>query len=366
MKTIPLIGLGILSCIRLSAQVEGPLNPTSCYNSPIPGYNQSWTEMSNIAVSDNNYASFGNLTGGTGSYTDYLVATNFRFQIPPETIIYGIKVEVECADPSSRTSDYSVRIVKIGNVSGIEKAAGTPYPVADGYMVYGGASDLWGETWDYKFIDDNDFGVAIAAQRNAADSMTAGRVDNIRITVYYNFTTLPVTLTTFTAIKESKTIQIKWSTVSESSMEHYEVENSSDGTAFYSLTSIPAVNVPAASYRYIDNNPLSGISYYRLKMEGLAGYQKYSPVVAVSFREDNCIALHPSPWQPGTELNITNDNNEKLIIYFLNAGGQVMSTAITQSKLIPVVSLVNRKGLVYYKIHDFKKNLLGSGTLLIL
>jgi hypothetical protein len=351
----------------LSAQVAGPNNPNSFSNAFMPGFSQQWINVSNVELEDDAYASFGDLPGSVGTHTDYLIATNFGFSLPAGTIIEGIKVEVNCSDVNLRTSDYSVRIVKTGAITGAEKATGTAYTVTDGYISYGGPADLWGETWDYKFIDDNKFGVAIAAQRNNNDDMaTAGQVNNIRITVYYTFITLPVSLTSFTATMQNKTVQLNWKTSSESNIDNYQLERSADGRNFNPITTIPGLNIPSANYNYADNFPLTGISYYRLNIHGASGYQKYSQVVSVKFNKENLASLFPSPWQKGEDLNITNDTNEKLIIYFFNAGGQVISTVTTQTKLVPTETLDIKKGMIPYKIYNSKMELIGSGRIVIL
>ena len=353
--------------ITLSAQIAGPAVPNSYSNALIPGFSQQWTDINNVHQADETFASFGDLAGSIGTHTDYLLATNFGFLLPAGTVITGIKVEVKCFDPNARTSDFSVRIVKTGTISGSEKATGTPYPATNNYMTYGGPTDLWGETWDYKFIDDNKFGVAIAAQRNTNDDMaTAGQVDHIRITVYYTFTTLPVLLNSFTATMQSKTVQLNWNTVSETNINNYLLERSADGRNFNSITSVPGLNTPSANYSYVDNFPLQGISYYRLNIQGASGYQKYSQIVSVKNNKENFASLFPSPWQKGEDLNITNDNNEKLSVYFFNAGGQIISNVTTQTRLVPTGTLNIRKGMTPYKIYNSKMELIGSGRIMIL
>jgi hypothetical protein len=225
---------------------------------------------------------------------------------------------------------------------------------------------LWGETWDYKFIDDNQFGVVIAAQRNNDDDITTdGRVNTIRITVYYTFITLPVSLTSFTATQLSKTVQLNWKTNSENNVINYNLERSADGRNFNTLTTMQAQNLAVCNYNYADNTPLSGVSYYRLNIHGMADYQKYSQIVSVKFNRENAVSIYPSLWQKGEDLNITNNTNEKLTVYFFNAGGQVLATVITDTKLVPTETLAGRNGLIYYKIMDDNKNVLGTGKVLI-
>ncbi|MGH2552430.1 MAG: hypothetical protein ACRDEB_01870, partial [Chitinophagaceae bacterium] len=281
MKPKILLCLILLIDMKLMAQVAGPNVPNSFTNGLISGFSQSWVNVNNVQTEDENYASFGNLPETTGSHTDYLVTKDFGFTIPGGTIINGIKVEIKCFDPNARTSDYSVRILKTGTITGTEKAAGKPYPASNDYMVYGGSTDLWGETWDYKFIDDNQFGVAIAAQRNKEDDITTdGQVDNIKITVYYTFITLPVTLTSFSATMINRSVLLNWQTSTETDISHYDMERSADGINYNTINSTPALNITGARYSYIDNNLLTGTSYYRLNIHGTAGYQKYSQVIA--------------------------------------------------------------------------------------
>ncbi len=367
MKAILLSGLGILTSLTLAAQVEGPNNPTAFTNYDLPGYSNQWIDIDNVGFDDEAYATFGNLPGTKGTYTDYLMVTDFKFDIPPGTIIKGIKVEVECSDPKQRTADYSVRIVKAGAVTGDDKAMEVNYPLTDKYLVYGDIDDLWGETWDNNSIDDSQFGVAIAAQRSASDDIpTMGQVNNIRITVYYTFIILPVTLNSFSAVKDGRTVRVDWTTASESYMQKYTVERSANGSDFSSIQSIPALNGHGDAYRYIDYSPLAGTSFYRLKMTGDGSFLKYSNVATVKFDSPSGITMYPNVWQSGSALNINNTASEKLTIYFINSDGQVLSNVTTQSNVVPTSTLGNLKGVMYYRINDTNNKQVGSGKFMIL
>jgi len=365
MKPILLTITGFLTCLSLAAQVDGPSTGNSFLNGSFSGSSQSWVNPENAGASDNIYASFGNLPAVTGSYTDYLLITDFGFNLPASINITGIKAEVECSDPNFRTSDFSVRIIRIGSIGAQEKALGTAFTVPDKPITYGGSTDLWGETWNFKQINDNKFGIAIAAQRNAADGTTAGRIDDVTITVYYTLVTLPVSLISFSATKENRSVVLNWSTAAEMSMDHYEAERSSNGVNFYSLGTIPSRNQQAASYSYLDESPPSGVIYYRLKMEGTAGYKKYSPVVSVHFDKHATISLSPCPWTKGSDLFINNPKKEILRIQFYNATGQMISTVITSSDKVSTDNLVNKEGKFYYNVFNARSELLGSGTLII-
>jgi len=367
MKPILLTCISFLACLGLSAQIEGPTTGNSFITTTIPGASQAWINENRVATSDNSYASFGNLADVPNSHTDYLIASNFQFMLTDGITITGIKVVVECSDPNQRTSDYSVRIIKMGTMGSQEKALGTAYPSSDGNLVYGGSNDLWGEgSWIHKEIDDPSFGVAIAAQRNGSGGTTAGQIDNVTITVYYTLVTLPVTLTSFTATKEAKSVVVNWKTATEINMDHYEVERSSNGVNFTSLTTIPSRNLLIATdYTYTDISPLSGVSYYRLKMDGAIGDRKYSPVVSVHFDKHANISLTPCPWTKGSDLMINNPGREVLRIQFYNAEGQMVSNVITATDNVPTETLSNKTGKLFYNVFNAKNQLLGSGAFLI-
>jgi hypothetical protein len=365
MKPFLLTSLGLLAFACAEAQSAGPFSGTASTNNNLPGSSQSWTGTGNTEASDDNYASFGNLPLVGLSYTDYLVVTDFHLNIPEASMLTGIKVEVECSDPNELTSDYSVRIVRKGLIGSQEMALGKPLLPTDGVTEYGGEEELWGESWTFKEINDDRFGIAISMMRNTPSGITAGRIDNITITVYYKLITLPVTLTSFTATKENKSVVLNWSSASETSMDHYEAERSSNGVNFYSLGTIPCRNMQSASYSYVDRSPASGIIYYRLKMEGNAGYRKYSPVVSVHFDKNATISLSPCPWTKGSDLFINNPQKDILRIQFYNASGQMISTVVTATDKVATDNLVNKEGKFYYNVFNSRNELLGSGTLVI-
>ncbi|MDO8716371.1 MAG: hypothetical protein Q7J73_06140, partial [Dehalococcoidales bacterium] len=80
--------------------------------------------------------------------------------------------------------DTAVKIVKADGTFGSTNKAdtSTDWPIADAYATYGGAADLWDETWTAANINDADFGVMLQAE---VPSTFTGSVDHMRITVYY-------------------------------------------------------------------------------------------------------------------------------------------------------------------------------------
>ncbi len=113
---------------------------------------------------------------------------------------------------------------------------------------------------------------------------------------FYGFgpaATLPVVLAQFIASRQSDgTVKVSWTTSQEVNAGYYDVERSGDQTGWAKIGSVKAKGNSsiATDYYLIDNLPLDGTGYYRLKMVDLDGKFVYSKTVAVT-ADDNAVPL---------------------------------------------------------------------------
>lgn len=165
----------------------GPYNFGTFSNDASIGSN-AWSNTSNAASSDNSRAT---ASVGAGSPSNYLKAVNANGAsvVPAGATIDGIVVEVERSNANlANVLDNAVRIVKGGTIGSTDKSSLSAWPIssADAYATYGGASDLWGETWSDTDINSATFGFAISAKRGAGKGPAqTAQIDHIRVTVYY-------------------------------------------------------------------------------------------------------------------------------------------------------------------------------------
>lgn len=367
MKAIHFLSFLMLCACSTRAQSlqQGPFSASNFSTSPIFGSNASWNNVGNAGASDNVYADFGNLNGPAGIYTNYLVATGFGFNIPAGAIIKGISVKVEQSDANNQTADFRVRLMRKGSVLATDRAEGGLLGTADVDAVYGNETDLWGTAWAPKDFGI-DFGVAIAMQRGQTGSPTAGQIDNIQITVYYTFITLPVNLTSFSAKPETGGNSIRWQMTDETAMDKYDLELSSDGRNFSLLSSIKPKNQTGdAEYTFTDNDPLKPVSFYRLHMTGAGGFNKYSTVVSVRGGSGSSFQLYPNPLQSGQSLHISNNGHENLTIDFFSLNGKKAGTVTTDKDQFPVSFLNGQTGTFLYRVADAEGNIRQNGKILI-
>lgn len=143
-----------------------------------------WTSASKVTVDDDDPANL--VLTNVSPLSQFLKVTGFGFQIPPDSVIDGIQVEVkrEATQTTSGVTDARARLVRAGEVQTPDKSAAGAWSTSYEYASYGGATDLWGAAWVPEEINDAAFGFAFAAQ-TAALAETA-EVDAIRITIFYH------------------------------------------------------------------------------------------------------------------------------------------------------------------------------------
>jgi hypothetical protein len=108
---------------------------------------------------------------------------------------------------------------------------------------------------------------------------------------------MPVELVLFNVeCKDSKT-KIVWATASETNNDYFTIEKSADATQFENLATITGAGNSNSyiSYSYTDDNPYSGITYYRIKQTDFDGTSTSSAIINSSCKNsEDQIALNLS------------------------------------------------------------------------
>ena len=124
---------------------------------------------------------------------------------------------------------------------------------------------------------------------------------------------LPIELLTFDAVRKEKVVDVSWSTGAEINNELFQVERSADGINFNVQESRAGAGNSAnlIQYNFVDKNPLTGVSYYRLKQIDFDKRFTYSAVRSVVFESDEVlfeggcsVSLFPNPASPSTPFSL--------------------------------------------------------------
>lgn len=144
--------------------------------------------------------------------------------------------------------------------------------------------------------------------------------------------TLPVKLTSFSAMLNNNKVDLKWSTASEVNVNYFMVEKSIDGVNFTDAGMVFAYGneTEKANYSLADNiNGIqSGVIYYRLRSVDNDGKSQLSEtrIIRISKTESNNITITTYPNPVTSDLRITvpaNWQNKKVMYEVVNLNGQV-------------------------------------------
>ena len=130
----------------------------------------------------------------------------------------------------------------------------------------------------------------------------SGRASNnvfaVPVGVSTSFPILPVELIKFTARKEGEAVSLRWLTASESNNMGFELERSADAASWETLDFIHGNGTTSSpqTYQYVDETPMSGHNYYRLKQIDFNGQFEYSDIVVVYIdNQQSTFNIFPNP-----------------------------------------------------------------------
>lgn len=163
---------------------------------------------------------------------------------------------------------------------------------------------------------------AVAAGSYAADRFKI---------VFKPMTVLPVSFTTVDAHSKKNGINVVWETANEANTRQYVVEKSADGRNFTKLSgNIPAGN---SKYEWLDEQPLQGVNYYRVKSIENNGRSQYSNIVKAMYgKQAATITVFPNPVADGNiTLYFNQQQNGSYFVKLFNTAGQLVQTEKLQS-----------------------------------
>jgi hypothetical protein len=144
---------------------------------------------------------------------------------------------------------------------------------------------------------------------------------------------LPVDLISFVGEHQNGFNKIDWKTASELNNDYFELERSATGETFSTITRISGrgtVN-ELSSYNFLDEEPMVGNNYYRLKQVDFDGKFEYSHIILVKNEGTGGvfnISVFPNPLSKGTLLNIRSikDNELDAKVSVIDLTGRVLTS----------------------------------------
>lgn len=149
-------------------------------------------------------------------------------------------------------------------------------------------------------------------------------------TIMGNNNALPVELLYFEANAVDASVQTTWATAIEINNHYFTVERSKNGVDFAEVSRVNGAgnSTVTVSYSYIDERPLQGISYYRLKQTDFDGAFTYSDMQAVNFSAADVVStvnVYPNPVTGDRFIVKYSNEKSEGDIQLYNAMGQLIA-----------------------------------------
>mgnify|MGYP006094174163 CR=1 FL=1 len=136
------------------------------------------------------------------------------------------------------------------------------------------------------------------------------------------FGILPVEFSSFEAEKTKEKIKLAWKTASEINNDRFDIERSTDAVIYETIGAVKGNgnSLGLNDYTFVDESPLTGINYYRLKQIDIDGRFEYSDMVSVEM-DRSSIRITPTSTY---DFVIVSTGAESSII-LRSVNGQVMN-----------------------------------------
>ena len=168
---------------------------------------------------------------------------------------------------------------------------------------------------------------------------------------------LPVTMVSFDVKKENNNVLTEWETIAERNNCFFNIERSADNQQFSTIGKINSSGNTnnLKRYRFVDRQPLSGVSYYRLKQVDMNGNFSYSAIKRIEFNNTEA-TNHIYPAIASNTINVQLKNDVGITCYVINSAGAIVQQIKPSgiSFTIPVASLA--RGVYIFNIVDGNGN----------
>ena len=175
---------------------------------------------------------------------------------------------------------------------------------------------------------------------------TTGSVTSNIINSFGSFTPgyktfpVPLKLISFTAERRSGISYLRWTTVNEQNVSHFEVQRSYDAVNYSTIGNVTARNSGnMEQYHFEDNSSFKGFAYYRIRsvdIDGKFSYTKIAVVSEIDLQSTSFIVLNPVR-NAITVFNKTNKDGSFIYRLFNSLGQLMVSGNVNMSNNVGVV-----------------------------
>ncbi|HSD64141.1 MAG TPA: M28 family peptidase [Ignavibacteriaceae bacterium] len=205
----------------------------------------------------------------------------------------------------------------------------------NGEPLYDGTQLSWiHESMDISDFSGTPFRIRFQLVTDGSQTRDGWYIDNIVIRM---FNAIPVEITSFYAYITGNTVNLNWSTASEINNRGFDVQRKTENSDWVSLEFINGMGTSSKgqTYKYTDNSPASGKSYYRLKQIDFDGAYKIYNALEVNFAPVFSYTLeqnYPNPFNPQTTINFSIAETRPVTLKLFDVLGSEVLTLVNEVK----------------------------------
>lgn len=159
---------------------------------------------------------------------------------------------------------------------------------------------------------------------------------------------LPVSWLAFTVTREGSTAQLDWATANEQNNKGFGIERSTNGMHWTEIGFLKSLapfgnSSSRLDYRFIDEKPLQGFNYYRIRQTDNDNQYRYSVIRQVEFDPAGGINVYPNPTRDNITINGLKGNED---IHLYSATGKLLK-AFRADSHSAVLSLESFNGSIF-------------------
>lgn len=142
---------------------------------------------------------------------------------------------------------------------------------------------------------------------------------------------VPVVMKSYTArLISNKYVQLEWVTTDEKNNAHFTIERAGTDQQFVEIAQIEGAgnNVGERKYTYRDDDPLGGLSHYRLSQTDFDGKKTIFEIKKIINRNsgENAVVVSPNPVVSDLSAFVNLARSQKVVVYLTDLSGKILKT----------------------------------------
>jgi hypothetical protein len=121
--------------------------------------------------------------------------------------------------------------------------------------------------------------------------------------------------------------QLTWQTATESNVAHYVIERSKNGSSYQKIGKVDAAgnSNTLQKYNFVDENPLTGNNYYRIRTNDNDGKFEYSPIIKIKVVNKGT-QIYPNITTPNSTVQLVGNYGENAQLRLINLQGRLIAS----------------------------------------